>query len=200
MALSTSSIEVFLFALSIVFVFILTGVIQVAWLRSRGYLLTSWPLDGGLTLGGQPLFGKNKTVGGIILLVPLVVLGIVIAGGFLQALGCTPIYHEGNSLNSTEWILVGTTIASGYIFGELVNSFVKRRFGIPPGQTLGGGPGRVCLMIVDQLDSVAGSLLFFSILVSVSYGFVVSIVVVGGTVHLLFNILLFKLGMKSEAR
>jgi hypothetical protein len=52
-------------------------------------------------------------------------------------------------------------LGCGYIAGELPNSFCKRQVGIGPGRSGEGMTGRV-FWVVDQLDSLAGMLLFTS--------------------------------------
>jgi len=56
---------------------------------------------------------------------------------------------------------VGTAARYGYIVGELPNSFAKRRLDIAPGAAGQGTSGRA-FWIIDQLDSLAGMLLFIA--------------------------------------
>ena len=53
------------------------------------------------------------------------------------------------------WLL-GAVLGLGYCAGELPNSFVKRRLGIPPGGS--GRRLRWLQYLIDQTDSVAGCL------------------------------------------
>lgn len=69
------------------------------------------PLDGGLTLGGQPLFGSHKTVRG--LLVGVVAASII---GLLQ----------GN-------LILGAVMGLGALWGDTIKSFFKRQLNITPG-------------------------------------------------------------------
>ena len=58
-------------------------------------------------------------------------------------------------------VLWGLLLGTGYIVGELPNSFAKRQFGISPGAAGQGAAGRA-FWVVDQLDSLAGMLLFIA--------------------------------------
>ncbi len=69
------------------------------------------PLDGGLTLRGQPLFGGHKTIRGLI-------TGVIAASiiGLLQ----------GN-------FILGLAMGIGAIWGDAIKSFCKRQLNIAPG-------------------------------------------------------------------
>jgi hypothetical protein len=55
----------------------------------------------------------------------------------------------------------GLLLGTGYIVGELPNSFAKRQLGIGPGAAGQGTAGRV-FWVIDQLDSLFGMLLFIA--------------------------------------
>lgn len=72
----------------------------------------AWPLDGGLVLAdGQPLFGRSKTVRGVL-------LGIVVTAAMAPLMGLP-------------WT-VGALAGASAMAGDLVSSFVKRRLHRPP--------------------------------------------------------------------
>jgi CDP-2,3-bis-(O-geranylgeranyl)-sn-glycerol synthase len=72
----------------------------------------SWPLDGGVRfIDGQPLFGKSKTVRGVVFSV--LVAALV---GELLDLG---------------WRL-GAALGATSMAGDLISSFIKRRLKLPP--------------------------------------------------------------------
>jgi hypothetical protein len=78
----------------------------------------AWPLDGGVNLpDGQPLFGRSKTIRGIVLAIP-----ITAAGGALM--GLDP--------------LTGALAGASAMAGDLLSSFTKRRLRLKPSsQALG---------------------------------------------------------------
>ena len=72
----------------------------------------AWPLDGGLAFfDGRPLFGASKTLRGVV----LAVLATAAAGA-LVGLG---------------W-RIGALAGGGAMVGDLLSSFLKRRFGLKP--------------------------------------------------------------------
>lgn len=82
--------------------------IVARWLSGSRF---AWPLDGGLLLAdGRPLFGKNKTLSGLIV-----------------ALACTTVLAWLIGWNP--WL--GLLFATMAMLGDLFASFVKRRFNIP---------------------------------------------------------------------
>ena len=111
------------------------------------------PIDGGRTLSGRRLFGDGKTWRGAV----TAIIGSVIAVLAQKHL----IGHRANALalidyRSVNPVLLGLALGGGAIVGELPNSFVKRRLGIPRGQTA-RGPLRVVFYLWDQLDLLTGS-------------------------------------------
>ncbi len=84
----------------------------------RGKKLT--PIDGGRRLkDGQHIFGENKSWEGFI---AGVVSGLLI--GLLYFL----------LFNNALWIVIGFLMGLGAMIGDLLNSFVKRRLKIKPGE------------------------------------------------------------------
>jgi CDP-2,3-bis-(O-geranylgeranyl)-sn-glycerol synthase len=111
----------------------------------------SWPLDGNIKfIDGRPLFGRSKTVRGI-----LVSLFMTSAGAPLIGL----------TLN------IGLLVATMAMAGDLFSSFIKRRFGLPPSGKAAGLdqipesllPLLACrpALSLTALDVFAGTALFF---------------------------------------
>lgn len=76
------------------------------------------PLDGGAAfLDGRPLFGRSKTLRGV-------VLSILLTTGFAPAVGL-------------EW-KIGLMAATMAMAGDLLSSFLKRRLKIPPSNRASG--------------------------------------------------------------
>ncbi|MCQ5376528.1 MAG: CDP-2,3-bis-(O-geranylgeranyl)-sn-glycerol synthase [Candidatus Methanomethylicia archaeon] len=80
-------------------------------------------------------------------------------------------------------------LALGALVGDLVGAFIKRRAGIPR-----GGPAP----ILDQLDFVAGALLFVYPIYHFTIEQVIFIIVVTPPIHLFTNFVAYKLGLKSN--
>jgi hypothetical protein len=128
------------------------------------------PLDGGRSWMGKPIFGRNKTWRGVL----VVVLGAAAAGGVQGALfgawaggqglacvdyGCAARWVEarGPLGLACGYALVNATLGAAYVLGELPNSFLKRRLSIDPGARPRGS-SRVLFFLLDQSDSVVAGL------------------------------------------
>jgi CDP-diglyceride synthetase len=136
---------------------VIAGLVHL-WVLKRDLLpgLRQRPIDGGACFRGRRVFGDNKTWRGALVMI----LTASIAAGLLAALddcclGLEPLVPFA-AQHPFAW---GALLGTGYIAGELPNSFVKRQLGIAPGAMGQGLTGRV-FWVVDQLDSLAGMLLF----------------------------------------
>jgi CDP-diglyceride synthetase len=136
---------------------ILTGfvhllVLQHDWLPA----LRRAPLDFGASWRGRRIFGANKTWRGAVIMIAGTA---VFAAAFAQVNAHWlhwPVAVQFAQAHPAAW---GALLGCGYIVGELPNSFAKRQLGIAPGAMGSGLPGKI-FWVVDQLDSLAGMLLF----------------------------------------
>jgi CDP-2,3-bis-(O-geranylgeranyl)-sn-glycerol synthase len=87
-------------------------------------------------------------------------------------------------------IALGFMLSLGALIGDLFESFLKRRMGRPPGASF---------PVADQLDFVAGALLF-SLLVSKppTLPVALTIIIITPPIHLSTNFFAYLLGMKKE--
>jgi CDP-diglyceride synthetase len=116
------------------------------------------PMDFGNTFRGRRLFGDNKTWRGA-----LVTIGTTTLAAWLLARVSACCWHlpELTPFASAHPLAWGLLLGTGYIAGELPNSFAKRQIGIAPGASGQGFPGRV-FWVVDQIDSLVGMLVAIS--------------------------------------
>jgi CDP-diglyceride synthetase len=118
--------------------------------------LRRMPIDGGRTFRGRRLFGDNKTWRGAVVTIGTTT---VAAWGLAQLSECCWPLPTLVPFAEEHPLLWGLLLGTGYIVGELPNSFAKRQLGIAPGASGQGIAGRV-FWVIDQLDSLAGMLLF----------------------------------------
>lgn len=133
------------------------------------------PIDFGRKfVDGKPIFGKNKTFRGFL-------IGLLI--------GTCVGLAETAALDYS--VFFGLLLSLGALFGDLVGAFLKRRLGILPGDLL---------PIVDQLDFVAGALVFSLLLSSpkLSLELALTILIITPPIHLLTNFMAYKLGLKRN--
>ncbi len=82
---------------------------------------------------------------------------------------------------------------------ELPNSFIKRRLDIGAGQNASGKTGMV-FTVVDQADSVIGCAVLCPLFTTIGLVDVAVIIVLGTSLHLVINALLFVVGLKKQPR
>jgi CDP-diglyceride synthetase len=116
------------------------------------------PIDGGLTFRGRRLFGDNKTWRGAVVTITTTTLT---AWGLAHLSGCCWSLPTLAPFAETHPVVWGLLLGTGYIVGELPNSFAKRQLGISPGAAGQGLAGRV-FWVVDQVDSLVGMLVFIA--------------------------------------
>ena len=99
------------------------------------------------------LFGENKTWRGALVMTT----GTMLAG---TALARVPVYRRRlpEPIADANPVVVGGLLGLASWIGELPNSFIKRRIGIPPGQQL-RSPVGLLFSIVDQADWVPAAAL-----------------------------------------
>jgi hypothetical protein len=118
--------------------------------------LRALPIDGGARFRGKRVFGDNKTWRGA-----LVTIASTTASAWAVAKlnACCWQLPSLVPFAETHPVAWGLLLGTGYIVGELPNSFLKRQIGIAPGGSGSGATGQL-FWVVDQLDSLAGMLLF----------------------------------------
>ncbi len=133
---------------------LLGGLSHVAVLK-----LKVWPqgaavaLDGGRLWRNRRIFGANKTLRGLVVMV----VATSFWAAVLARLGA-PAGVDHPSVGAALW---GAALGLGYIIGELPNSFIKRQLDVPPGAAA-RGRALALLWLLDQVDSLAGALLAMS--------------------------------------
>jgi hypothetical protein len=183
--------------LLIVMAFILSGILHVLWLRHPRSLPLKIPLDGGRTFRGKRLFGDNKTVRGLIVIIPATGLSFL---GFGLLRASRPSWFSGGIWPSPPLVYAAAGLLAGFGFmaGELPNSFIKRQCGIPPGGKPQRMPWRILTAVTDRIDSILGVLVMLSLLVPVPWRTWAYLLVLGPGVHFIFSAWLYRLKVKAR--
>ena len=184
-------------AIFIVVAFIVSGTVHVLWLRHPVSLPLKVPLDGGHTFCGHRIFGDNKTVRGLVVIIPMTglsFLSIALLRPYLPAWFSNGIWP----LPPLTYTVAGILAGFGFMAGELPNSFIKRQCGIPPGGKPQGGFWRVLTSITDRIDSVLGVLLALSLVVPVPWKSWIYLLILGPGIHSIFSAWLYKMKVKSR--
>jgi hypothetical protein len=176
---------------------IVAGALHIAAIRLNVFpALARIPIDGGLTFRGRRVFGDNKTLRGIILMVSLTMLAATaqawLAAHFDWAREVTP--RELAAAGPVKW---GGLLGLGYVLGELPNSFLKRQIDIAPGAPGAGTLGPI-FWVVDQVDSLAGALIAMSLIWLPPWPVVLAMLAVTLVVHPLAALGMVALGLKER--
>jgi CDP-2,3-bis-(O-geranylgeranyl)-sn-glycerol synthase len=150
------------------------------------------PIDGSLTLGGRRLFGDNKTWRGAITM-----LAGVVAAAVLLCL--SPWYRSKlpGDVRDAPPLVFGLLLGVGMVFGELPNSFLKRRIGIAPGARRRSVAG-YALILFDQADFVPLTWVALLPIWTMSLAQVALVFVVVAGVHLAINVIGYAIGARTE--
>jgi hypothetical protein len=152
------------------------------------------PLDLGRVYKGKRIFGDHKTWRGLAINVLFCSLGAIIQA-WLQGKGVLPQWlflldYESHALT------VGVLIGLGMTVGELPNSFLKRRFDIPPGKSR-EGPLGIAFFIYDQVDLTIGIWVFLFFLIRPSLWLVLWSLLLTLALHLAVSSVGYLLGMRK---
>lgn len=173
--------------------FVLAGSVQTAWFAAPLSRRCAWPLDGGLTFRGQRVFGANKTVRGLVVIIPATAAAFALVAWLTRPLmpGIWP-------LPISSYAALGAWAALGFMAGELPNSFIKRQLRVPPGTGASTSGAAIAQFMADRLDSGLGMLLALSLVVPMPWLTWACVLLTGPLVHWGFSVLMFHLGIKSR--
>lgn len=144
-----------------------------------------YPVDFGKKINNKPIFGQHKTYRGLFFGI-LVSIFIV----FLQNI----FYPKTQQISlldysaSNFWVL-GFLLGFGALFGDLAKSFLKRQFGILPGQPW---------VPFDQIDWIIGAIVFTYFYTSLKIADIALVIVIFGLLHPIANLLGFYLKIKKN--
>ena len=146
------------------------------------------PVDFGYKLKGKELFGRNKTFRGFAV---GIVTGILIAGIEALLYLTIPFFRENSLIDYTKinFLLVGFLMGFGALFGDLVESFIKRQLGKRSGEPW---------FPFDQLDWILSSIILTSIVYVPPLNYILGIIVVYVFVHLASDRMVQRMGIKRK--
>jgi 1-acyl-sn-glycerol-3-phosphate acyltransferase len=139
------------------------------------YKFLSYPIDFNFKINNKPVFGKNKTWGGFIIMTLVAgILGYLIV--LLKLLNIDPKY--------------GIILSIGYNTGELLNSFVKRQIGMAAGKYSKSHSYILAIQyMIDQIDGILFAGIFFFVFLDKSLILATSGFLIGTFLHFAVDIL-----------
>jgi CDP-2,3-bis-(O-geranylgeranyl)-sn-glycerol synthase len=145
------------------------------------------PLDLNTKLDNYTIFGRHKTFRGLVF---GVILALIMAF-FQYLLYGLEFFKLVSFADYSNWLLIGLLFGIGAIFGDLAESFVKRRLNIKPGKSF---------VPWDQLDFVIGSLIFIYPLAGLwlSPAKIATIIILSFVLHIMVNHIAHHLKIRKE--
>ncbi len=146
------------------------------------------PIDGGATLRGKPLFGRNKTyrgfLAGAVFAVSIGIVQYVLSEAF-------PLLNrlEFIELDLMGYVALSLLLGFGALAGDAIESLFKRQMGVPPGESW---------KPFDQIDYVVGALLMSIPIGALSPSQYLAAAAVGVFLHPVGTFVGWKLGMKDK--
>lgn len=179
---------------------IISGVVNMVWCKTPVFSKLLKPMDFEKNfLDGKRIFGDNKTWKGFVGYIILnmffsIILGLIWNVTNLNEYNFFYSKLENNIFNN---LILGILLGLGYSLFELPNSFLKRRIDIEPGKTPSGFK-KIFFVFLDQADSVIGCCLVVAMFYKMSIPFFIAYVLVGAVTHIIFNMLLYFMGLRKN--
>lgn len=180
----------------LILAFVMAGVAQTIWFNTGVSRRFALPLDQGKCFRGRRIFGPNKTLRGVIVMVPAAALSFLLLAVLLEN---TPApLGRPWPLTTPQYGLLGLIAGLGFMAGELPNSFLKRQLDIPPGGTPHAPAAKAVFFLADRVDSILGMLLAVAASVPTPWGTWFYLLLVGPFIHWSFSLILYLTKVKER--
>ncbi len=154
------------------------------------------PIDMGASFRGARVFGDGKTWRGV----GVAVVGSIFTVTLQRALRAdVPRMLQVVDYGALPPIAFGGAMGLGAMLGELPNSFVKRRLGVPSGGTARGALA-VLFYVWDQVDLLTGAWPLLAVWCRPTASLVVASFAVALVVHPLVALIGYLVGARTSAR
>jgi CDP-2,3-bis-(O-geranylgeranyl)-sn-glycerol synthase len=168
------------------------GLVFIAAMREGWFASLQIPLDGGLILGGRPLIGPSKSLRSLVF---YVVLGTAVTVLLHLVAPLTPLVAPVFLDNP---FILGPVTAVLYVAGEVLNSFVKRRLGIPTSASPARGLGGRIQEVMDTIDGRLASGLVLLVAYRVPWETLAVAFAISVVTHLSTDALMRRIGLKHK--
>ena len=169
---------------------LIPGLTFIIVLKSKKLRFLDIPIDLKISLGGKRIFGDNKTIKGVAV---MAAMGIIV----IYALNLGFKSHLNSFIHpvfNNQPVFVSLIYSVSYTVGELINSFFKRRLGIPPGQSKPNH--RNLQTFFDLSDGILVAIIALITFTSVSLYEALIAGFIGIFIHYCTDILMKKLSLK----
>lgn len=144
------------------------------------------PVDGNKKYQGKPVFGNHKTYRGFFFGILAAIIVVAIQKELYGSSSLLQTYALLNYSN-VNTIALGFLLGFGALFGDLIESFFKRRQNIPEGKVW---------VPWDQIDWIIGTIIFVYFFIPIPLLVMITGLVLFGLLHILMNYLGYLLGIK----
>lgn len=169
---------------------IIAAILHMLVVKLNLFQFLAHPIDFRQKYKGKRIFGDNKTIRGIFFMVLFSVILCYVLSYSTFYLNNDYILYDFKKYPP---YLYGVLLGLGYSLFELPNSFVKRQLNIESGKR-----GSILNILSDQADSVIGCYILIYPFIEASFSFIIAGIVLFTAIHLLFNFLLFVIGIRKN--
>jgi len=173
--------------ISLLLPIMVAGVSFVVAIKYKLFLFLNRPIDNGVKLNNKPFFGKNKTWRGVTFYI-----GGSIITCILLWLGVSHGYTWVHPIFGHNPVVLGLLYGTSYSAGELVNSFIKRRLGIRPGEETS-----ILQRAIDTIDGILLAIIILSVVYGANWLQLILVLAIGASLHLSVDIVTRKLCLKK---
>jgi len=184
--------ELFLIT-SLILPILSSGIVLIVLVKKKFLQILDVPLDRNLTINKTRLFGDNKTFRGLLV---FIVVSIIVSYllRFLYQRGYQDFIHP---IFNTPPILIGLIYSLSYTFGELINSAIKRRLHIKPGEFTKSTLNNL-QHFFDLSDGIIVTVLILTVFTQVTIVQAIVALVLGIGIHFYTDKLMKSLGLKKN--
>ncbi len=142
------------------------------------------PIDCRKSINGKRILGDNKTWRGLIFGTLVAIIFV-----FIQK-SVYPWMTEFSIINYSEinFLFLGFLFGFGALFGDIVESFFKRRRNLEPGESW---------VPYDQIDWILGGILFLNIYILLPFKTNIGILIIFGIIHPVVNHIAYWLDIRK---
>jgi len=162
-------------------------VVRIGW-----FSFLKIPLDFRKTFRSKRVFGDNKTIRGIIV---MILFSFMYCHILELLIAKYPGMNDYNLLHFNRYPswLYGILYGLGYTLSELPNSFYKRQINLKPGRR-----GNIMNILIDQVDSVIGCFIILVPFSDLTIKWILMGIIFYAFVHLIVNLLLYITGIREN--
>jgi CDP-diglyceride synthetase len=180
---------------------ILAGIANSVLVKTKLFGPIARPIDGRKNfIDHKRIFGDNKTYKGFLGYIILTMFFAVVWGllcTHIPELQANNFFYQAHTNTVAFNAIVGGALGLAWALFELPNSFIKRRLDIEPGSNIQGARGAL-FIVLDQADSIFGVVLVLAMFHPISTSQYFLFVSIGAITHILFNFLLFTVGIRKR--